>query len=125
MSLCAASAGCPRGGASGPGATTSEGFSISYPNTGALAPLAKVGKHFHSPPSAQCVYDNGREARWTMSRANVAKGTLPPGLTLEDGVIAGVPTQPGTFKATIELVNVTCAGKPYPGQTIDVLITVK
>jgi hypothetical protein len=60
-----------------------------------------------------------------MSRASVAKGELPPGLTLEDGVIAGVPTRPGTFKATIELVNLTCAGKPYPGQTIDVLITVK
>ncbi len=100
-------------------------FSVSYPDTGALSPNAKVGKRFHAAPAAKCFYDNGREARWTISRARLASGELPPGLAIEDGVIGGVPTTPGTFKATIELGNVMCAGKPYTGQTVDVLITVK
>ena len=30
-------------------------------------------------------------------------GELPPGLTIEDGVIGGVPNKAGTYQATIEL----------------------
>lgn len=120
FALCAA---CPRG--SGSGATGTPGFSIVYPEAPPTGVTAKRGKRFYAKPTAQCFYDNGREARWTMSGASVVSGELPPGLTLEDGVIGGVPTAPGTFNATIELGNVACAGKPYPGQTIDVLITVK
>lgn len=85
----------------------------------------KVGKRFYAKPAAQCFYDNGREANWRMTGASVTAGELPPGLTIEDGVIGGVPKQAGSFKATIELSEVTCAGKPYPGQAVDVQITVK
>jgi hypothetical protein len=122
--LCAVSAGCPRGSAGGGQAATA-GFSIRYPDAEALSKNVKLGARFSAPPQALCTYDNGREARWTMSSAKIIKGDLPPGLTLEDGVIGGVPTKAGTFSATIELFNVVCAGKPYPGRTVDVLITVK
>ena len=57
--------------------------------------------------------------------ARVASGELPPGLTLEDGVIAGVPKQAGAYRATIDLGTVTCAGKPVDGQVVEVAITVQ
>lgn len=60
-----------------------------------------------------------------MTGARVTAGELPPGMTLEDGVIGGVPKQAGDFTATIEFLDVTCAGKPYAGQVVDVQITVQ
>jgi hypothetical protein len=60
-----------------------------------------------------------------MGGAKVASGELPPGLTLEDGVIGGMPSKAGAYQARIELSNVICAGKPYEGQGADVHITVK
>jgi hypothetical protein len=86
---------------------------------------ARLGKRFYAKPAAQCFHDNGREASWRMTGAHVASGELPPGLTLEDGVIGGVPKQKGTFKATVEFSDVTCAGKAAPGQTVDIVIHVK
>ena len=86
---------------------------------------AKSGKRFYAKPEGRCLYDNGREARWTIGGARVTTGELPPGLTLEDGVIGGVPTQAGTYRFHIEFSNVMCAGKPYEGQAVDVQITVK
>lgn len=118
--LCAA---CARG--AGIGATGPPGFSITYPEAPPTGVTIHRGKRYYAKPTAQCFYEYGREARWTMSGAQVTSGELPPGLTLEDGVIGGVPTTAGTYRATIELGNVTCAGKPYPGQTVDISITVK
>ena len=109
--------------ARGAGAGGTPAFSIAYPD--AVRATAKVGARFYAKPVAQCFYDNGREARWTTSGAHVADGELPPGLTIEDGMIGGVPTSAGMYRATIELTNVTCAGKPYPAQTVDVQIVVK
>lgn len=106
-------------------AGTTPGFSISYPDAGVMSKPATVGTRFYAKPVGQCIRDDGTEARWTMSGARVTSGELPPGLTLEDGVIGGVPKAAGTFKATIELGEVTCAGKSYPGQTASILITVK
>lgn len=99
------------------------GFSIAYPD--AVSATAKIGKRFYAKPIASCRYDNGREAHWAMSGARVASGELPPGLTLEDGVIGGVPKTAGTYQAHVELSGVVCAGKPYEGQGVDVAITVK
>ncbi len=113
--LCAA---CARG--AGGGEAT---FAISYPE--ARTAKVKRGQRFYAKPAAQCRYDNGREASWRMTGARVTQGELPPGLLLEDGVIGGVPTQAGTFKATIELLDVTCAGKPAAGQVVDIQITVQ
>lgn len=122
IGLAGALGGCAHkaGGAGG-----TPGFSISYPDAGVTSTPAKVGKRFYAKPAGRCFHDDGTEARWAMSGARVVDGELPPGLTLEDGVIGGVPKTAGTFKATIELGEVTCAGKPYPGQTASVLITVK
>ena len=60
-----------------------------------------------------------------MGGARVADGELPPGLTLEDGVIGGVPNKPGTYRAKIEFTSVVCAGTPYEQQGASVEITVK
>jgi hypothetical protein len=117
--LLAGLTGCPHRGAGG----ESAGFSISYPD--AAHATAKVGSHFGAKPEGRCNYDDGREARWTTTGARVASGELPPGLTLEDGVIGGVPTKTGSYQARIELSGVMCAGKAYDTQIVDIGITVK
>lgn len=86
---------------------------------------ARRGKHFYAKPEARCFYENGREARWTMRGAHVTSGELPPGLTIEDGVIGGIPTHAGTYRFHVELSGVTCAGTSYDDQGIDVQITVQ
>src|SRR5678816_3962389 len=115
-------AGCLHGAAGGGGEGDAT-FSVTYPD--AAGATAKVGKRFYAKPNARCLYENGREARWSMGGAKVASGELPPGLTLEDGVIGGVPTKAGSYQAHIALSNVLCAGKPYQDQGADVHIDVK
>jgi len=112
--------GCAHRGAAGSGEGEAA-FSINYHASAG----ATLGQHFNAKPEGHCNYANGREARWTMSGAKVVSGALPPGLDLEAGVIGGVPTEAGTFTAHIEFFGVTCAGKPYDGQAVDVSITVK
>jgi hypothetical protein len=123
--VCAA---CARGtGAGGGGGGDGENatFSISYPDAPPTGASAKLGKRFYAKPEGRCLYDNGREARWTIGGARVTSGELPPGLTLEDGVIGGVPKQAGSYQFHVEFSSVMCAGKPYEGQAVDVQITVK
>ena len=121
--ICAA---CARGtSAGGGGGGGDASFSITYPDAPPEGKSAKLGKRFYAKPNARCLYDNGNEARWTIGGARVTSGELPPGLTIEDGQIGGVPTQAGTFRFHIELSNVMCAGKPYEGQGVDGQITVK
>lgn len=117
--LCAA---CTRGAGGGGAPGT---FSISYPDAPPRGVTARLGKRFYAKPAAQCFYDNGRQASWRMTGARVTTGELPPGLTLEDGVIGGTPKHAGSYRATIEFSDVTCAGKPHPGQVVDVQITVQ
>lgn len=114
-------AACARGTGAGAGGS----FAITYPDAPPAGVTTKVGKHFYAKPAAQCFYANGREASWRMTGARMTAGQLPPGLTIEDGVIGGVPNKTGTYQATIELSDVMCAGKPYPGQVVDVQIIVK
>lgn len=123
--VCAAA--CTRGtGAGGTGGGGGESsFSISYPEAPPTGATAKLGKRFYAKPAGKCVYENGREAHWTIGGARVTSGELPPGLTLEDGQIGGVPTKPGTYQFHVEFSAVMCAGKPYEGQAADVQITVK
>lgn len=121
--LCAACARGPSAGGGGGGGDAS--FSITYPDAPPEGRAAKLGKRFYAKPAARCLYDNGNEARWTIGGARVTSGELPPGLTLEDGQIGGVPSKAGTYRFHIELSNVMCAGKPYEGQAVDGQITVK
>jgi hypothetical protein len=118
----ALAAGCAHrsAGSGGP-----EGFSIAYPDATVMSTPAKRGERFYAKPVGTCRRDDGQDARWAMGGARVASGELPPGLTLEDGVIGGVPKAAGTFKATITFTGVTCATTPYPDQNVDILITVK
>lgn len=116
--LCAACARGSHAGAAG-------AFAITYPDAPPSGVKARLGKRFYAKPAAQCFYDNGREASWRMTGARVTAGELPPGLALEDGVIGGTPKHAGSYQATIEFSEVTCAGKPSPGQVVDVQITVQ
>lgn len=117
--VCAACVrGSNAGGTAGP-------FTITYPDAPATGVKANRGERFYAKPTAQCFYDNGREAAWRMTGARVTAGALPPGLALEDGVIGGTPKQRGSYQATIEFSEVTCAGKAHPGQVVDVQITVQ
>jgi hypothetical protein len=123
--VCAACARGTGAGGSGGGGDENATFSISYPDAPPAGASAKVGKRFYAKPEGRCLYDNGREARWTMGGARVTTGELPPGLTLEDGVIGGIPKQPGTYRFHVEFSSVVCAGKPHEGQAADVQITVQ
>jgi len=121
-------AACARGsgaGGGGGGGGREASFSITYPDAPPTGVSAKTGKRFYAKPEGRCLYENGREARWTMGGARVTTGELPPGLTLEDGVIGGVPSKAGTYSFHIEFSSVMCAGKSYEGQAVDVQITVK
>ena len=121
LAACAHAGAGGAGGTGGTGGASGDGgFRVFYPDTS-----TKLGKHFQAKPSADCKRDDGSDARWAASGARVASGELPPGLSIEDAAIGGVPTKAGTYSAKIVVTAVTCAGKPQPDQTVDVTITVK
>jgi hypothetical protein len=109
-------------GAKGGGDAT---FKVFYPDPPADGFKAKVGKKFFMKPVAQCVYSNGRDARWSMTGARLATGKLPPGLTLEEGKISGTPVEAGSFSFAIEFTGVSCAGDKRGSQTVEVTIVAK
>lgn len=106
----------------GPTAATG-GFRVTYPD--AANARVKAGGKLYFKPSAQCAYDDGKDAHWAITGAHVTGGALPPGVTIEDGVVTGTAQKPGDYTATLTITGVTCAGKPYPDQTADVHVTVK
>jgi len=99
-------------------------FRVFYPDAPATGFRARVGKRFFVKPVAQCVYDNGHDARWSMTGARLEAGKLPPGLTLEDGAIGGVPVDAGEWTVTVTFSGATCAGKAYDAIAVDVTIAV-
>jgi len=111
-------------GARGGGGTTETGFRVFYPDQPGGGFKAKVGKRFYAKPVGNCRYDDGRDAHWAMTGARVTTGQLPPGLTLEDGAISGVPVEAGSFASRVEFAGATCAGKAYETQVVDVTIVV-
>jgi hypothetical protein len=96
-------------------------FRIFYPDPG----TGHAGKRLFVKPVGDCKYADGRDAHWSTTGARVASGALPAGVTLEDGAIGGTPRSPGSTKLTIVFAGVQCAGKAYPDQSIDVVITVR
>ena len=82
----------------------------------------KVGKHFNAKPTAHCMH-MGSEARWAMTGATHDQA-MPSGLTLEDGQIAGVPKQAGTYTVHIVFHGLSCGSKPFPDQAVDVTLTI-
>ena len=116
LALAVAVAGCT------PHAGGAETFGISYPD--AASARTKVGKRFNAKPSARCTRDDGSEARWAITGAHVASGALPPGIAIEDGELNGTPTKAGDFTARLVIKGVSCAGRSFPDQTVDVHVTV-
>jgi hypothetical protein len=113
----------PRGGDAGdPGS-----FRVFFPDARAgdhADIVVKHGAHVQLKPSAQCHYDDGKDARWTITGARIADGKLPPGLTLEDGAIVGAAKEAGNWQASIAFSGITCAGKAQPDVTLAVSIAV-
>lgn len=112
-------------GPKGPGGGGDGGFRVFYPDAGTKGVRAKKGARLQASPAATCTYPDGREARWASSGARVEEGALAPGLVIEDGAIGGIPTETGSFAATIKFSGVTCAGKPQPDQHVKIAITVR
>ena len=98
----------------------SVGFSIAYP-----ASTGKVGTKLYAQPTAQCHYDNGRDARWAITGAHVASGELPPGVSIEDGALTGTPTKAGSYRARVTFSGVTCEGKAIADPTVDIAIMIR
>ncbi|MBA3395632.1 MAG: hypothetical protein H0T89_23515 [Deltaproteobacteria bacterium] len=117
-------AACP-GARGGGGAEGSATFRVFYPDQPADGFRAKLGKRFFVKPVAQCVYDNGRDARWSMTGARLESGELPPGFTIEEGAISGIAKAPGTWPIKVTFSGVTCAGKPRESITVDVIIAAR
>jgi len=97
-------------------------FRVFYPDAPAGGFHAKLGTKFFVKPVGQCTYDNGRDARWAMTGANIVSGDLPAGFTIEDGAISGTPKQAGSWTVTVEFSGVTCAGTKREPQRVDVTI---
>jgi hypothetical protein len=104
------------------------GFRVFYPDAenSPRGLVIKVGQRMQAKPAAQeCTGPDGAEARWANTGARVTTGALPPGLVIEDGAIAGVPTTPGTYKATIRFSGVTCASAPTDDKLVHITIIVE
>lgn len=106
-------------GGAGDGAAT---FKVFYPDQPVDGFKGKVGKRFAVKPVATCTYENGRDARWSMTGAR-PEGELPEGMTIEEGVIAGVPKTAGTWTFKVKFNGVVCAGKQEPPVEVPVIIT--
>jgi hypothetical protein len=106
-------------GAQGP--TDDFTLQVFYPDAEAGL-KGKVGKRFSAKPTAHCAH-LGSEARWAMTGATHDQ-PMPPGLTLEDGQVAGVPKQAGTFSLHIVFHGLSCASRPFPDQAVDLTITI-
>jgi hypothetical protein len=109
------------------GGTTPDGFRVTYPDAETPRGLVlKVGDRMQAKPAAQaCTGTDGGEGRWATTGARVTTGELPPGLVIEDGAIAGVPSKEGTYKATIRFSGVTCASAPTDDKLVHITIVVE
>ncbi|MEO8705570.1 MAG: hypothetical protein ABI867_36405 [Kofleriaceae bacterium] len=111
--LAACAHGTGTGG--GDGAAT---FKILYPDS---PYKTRVGKKLYVKPVGQCVYTNGRDARWSMTGARF-EGEVP-GFVIEDGVISGTPKHAGSWTLHVKFSGVLCAGQAHDPQVVDVTIT--
>ena len=125
-------ASCASGKGGGGGETTGGGgggeegatFKLFYPDQPMDGFHAKVGKRFIVKPVATCTYENGRDARWSMTGARV-EGDAPEGFLVEEGTISGTPKAAGTWNFKVQFSGVVCAGKPHDVIIIPVTITAK
>jgi hypothetical protein len=121
------SSGGGSGGSTGGGGGAEEGaaFKILYPDQPMDGFHAKVGKRFIVQPVATCTYENGRDARWSMTGAKLESGDLPEGFTMEEGTVSGTPKAAGTWNFKVKFSGIVCAGKSYDAIIIPVTIIAK
>ena len=106
---------------------TEEGatFKVFYPDQPIDGFHAKVGKKLYVKPVATCTYENGRDARWSMTGAKLDGGELPEGFTMEEGAISGTPKAAGTWNLKVKFSGVVCAGKAHEAILVPVSIIAK
>ena len=115
------------GGGSGGGGGGEEGatFKVFYPDQPIDGFHAKVGKRFIVKPVAACTYENGRDARWSMTGAKLDSGDLPEGFVMEEGTISGTAKAPGTWNLKVRFAGVVCAGKQEEAVIVPITIIAK
>jgi len=75
---------------------------------GTISPASLSGSPAHVGTPYAAALTSGGATSWS-----IAKGKLPPGLTLTAGLISGVPTQPGAFTFTVKAAGTNSATKGY------------
>lgn len=87
---------------------------IWYNNTS-----GKAGFHMVSQPRADC------PITWNSNDPSIIDGYLPPGLTLDKFNIVGTPQQPGNWLVKIRFTSISCQGRSYPDQDVDVYFNIQ
>jgi hypothetical protein len=82
---------------------------------------AKVGYPFSASVYGSCESEKNRE-QWTYYLSY--SGALPPGLTLQQNGITGIPTERGNYILHLRLTNSVCNGQSMEGDESDVRIHV-
>jgi len=121
----AGSGGGSSEGGGGGGGEEGATFKVFYPDQPIDGFHAKVGKRFIVKPVATCTYENGRDARWSMTGAKLESGDLPEGFVIEEGTISGVPKAAGTWNVKVKFAGVVCAGKQEEAVIVAVTIIAK
>jgi len=91
-----------------------EPFRVFYYNSN-----GKVGHHINVKPTAVC------EQTWGYSAANLISPELPPGTSLNHGVLGGTPSQPGSWELKIRFIGLHCGGVSHPDYTGLIQTTIK
>jgi hypothetical protein len=124
--LLAASCATAKSGSGGGGASDGTAtFKVFYPDQPIDGFHAKVGKRFIVKPVATCTYDNGRDARWSMTGAQLDGSELPDGFRMEEGTISGTPKAAGSWNFKVKFSGVVCAGKQEEVVIVPVTIIAK
>ena len=79
----------------------------------------KVGHHMYSEPRANC------PVTWNRDDFTHVSGSLPPGLRFRGSRIEGVPEIPGRWQVTVRFTGVTCQGRAYASQNVNVYFNIE
>jgi putative Ig domain-containing protein len=80
----------------------------------------QVGHHLYSVPVApHC------KGTWRAESFRHLSGRLPPGLRFDGSRLTGTPTQPGTWQVRVKFSGVTCGGKKYADEVLDLEIYIE
>lgn len=74
----------------------------------------KVGHHMYAEPRGKC------SVTWYKNNFTHVSGSLPPGLKFRGSRIEGVPEIPGRWQVTVRFTGVTCQGRAYADQNVNI-----